>query len=228
MRYLVSCRRVGFVGTAMILVSALWARAAFQDGSPQRVVPLPQAHAHNDYEHKRPLFDALDQGFCSVEADVFLVDGTLLVGHTSADLKPERTLEKLYLDPLRERIKTNGGRVYKNGPTVWLLVDVKTEAKSTYQALDKVLAGYGDILSAVPWISDNWTNLFRWRGVGSMPEDERAKLKEFVARAHQRGRLVRFWATPESVAFWSELRAAGVDLINTDKLEELQKFLNSK
>ncbi|HET6325009.1 MAG TPA: hypothetical protein VFG04_09940, partial [Planctomycetaceae bacterium] len=44
--------------------------------------PLIRAHAHNDYEHKRPLFDALDQGLCSVEADIFLVDGQLLVGHT--------------------------------------------------------------------------------------------------------------------------------------------------
>src|SRR5262249_1980163 len=32
--------------------------------------PLIHAHAHNDYEHTRPLFDALDQGFCSVEADI--------------------------------------------------------------------------------------------------------------------------------------------------------------
>src|SRR5438105_6300377 len=91
------------------------------------VVPLRHAHAHNDYEHKRPLFDALDHGFCSVEADVFLVRGALLVGHTQLDLQPERTLEKLYLDPLRARIKANGGQVYKNGPTIWLLVDVKTE-----------------------------------------------------------------------------------------------------
>jgi hypothetical protein len=45
------------------------------------IVPLANAHAHNDYEHKRPLFDALDNGFTSVEADVFLVDGKLLVGH---------------------------------------------------------------------------------------------------------------------------------------------------
>ena len=29
--------------------------------------PVRRAHAHNDYEHKRPLLDALDQGFCSVE-----------------------------------------------------------------------------------------------------------------------------------------------------------------
>src|SRR5262245_11144496 len=110
-------------------------------------VPLPNAHAHNDYEHPRPLFDALDHGFCSVEADVFLIRGQLLVGHTAFDLKPERTLERLYLDPLRERIKANGGRVYPNGPAIFLLVDVKTEANATYAALHQVLARYADILS---------------------------------------------------------------------------------
>ena len=31
---------------------------------------LIHAHAHNDYEHARPLLDALDHGFCGVEADV--------------------------------------------------------------------------------------------------------------------------------------------------------------
>src|SRR5882724_1755773 len=105
------------------------------DGPPGKVVPLPQAHAHNDYEHKRPLLDALDNGFCSVEADIFLVDGELLVGHNRKDLKPERTLEKLYLDPLRERAKANGGKVYPGGPAVFLLIDVKSEAKPTYAAL---------------------------------------------------------------------------------------------
>src|SRR4051794_13026225 len=89
------------------------------------VTPLKNAHAHNDYLHTRPLFDALDQGFCSVEADVFLMDGKLLVGHTVFELKPDRTLESLYLDPLRERTKANGGRLYRDGPRGWLLVDVK-------------------------------------------------------------------------------------------------------
>jgi hypothetical protein len=113
------------------------------------VKPLIHAHAHNDYLHKRPLFDALDQGFCSVEADIFLVKGALLVAHERWDVRPERTLEKLYLDPLRDRIKANGGRVYRNGPPVWLLIDVKSEAKSTYEALDQVLRRYADIISAV-------------------------------------------------------------------------------
>src|SRR5215467_985996 len=100
-----------------------------------RVVPLRRAHAHNDYEHKRPLLDALEQGFCSVEADIWLTDDALLVAHTVLDLKPERTLQKLYLDPLRERAKANGGKVYKDGPAFYLLIDVKTDAKKTYAAL---------------------------------------------------------------------------------------------
>jgi hypothetical protein len=238
------------------------------------IVPLIHAHAHNDYEHTRPLFDALDHGFCSVEADVYLRNGRLLVGHTPEDLRPERTLEKLYLDPLRERTRANGGRVYRDGTTVFLLIDVKTEAQSTYAAVDKVLARYADIFSVVdngkfqqkavtavisgnrapeilagqrvryagldgrlidlgskapahqmPWISDRWTAHFRWQGEGPMPAEEHAKLRALVQKAHQSGRLVRFWATPELPAFWRELRAAGVDLINTDKLTDLQKFL---
>ena len=89
-------------------------------------VPLIHVHAHNDYEHKRPLFDALDHGFCSVEADIYLVDGQLLVAHDRSKVKPERTLQALYLDPLRERVKKNGGRVYPGGPECVLLIDEKT------------------------------------------------------------------------------------------------------
>ena len=117
--------------------------------APLAVIPLRHAHAHNDYEHKRPLFDALACGYCSVEADIFLRDGRLLVGHTPSSLKPDRTLESLYLDPLNKRAKENGGRVYRDGPPFFLLVDVKTEANPTYTALDKVLTRYADLLSVV-------------------------------------------------------------------------------
>jgi hypothetical protein len=111
--------------------------------------PLSRAHAHNDYEHPRPLLDALDHGFCSVEADVYLVDGKLLIAHTVLDLKPDRTLEKLYLAPLRERVKANGGKVYKDGPVFHLLIDVKSEAKKVFPVLAMVLEGYADILTTV-------------------------------------------------------------------------------
>jgi len=109
-------------------------------------VPLTRVHAHNDYEHKRPLFDALDHGFCSVEADIYLVNGQLLVAHERSQVRPERTLQSLYLDPLRERIKKNGGRVYPNGPEVTLLIDLKTDWPQIYPVLRGVLKQYSDVL----------------------------------------------------------------------------------
>ena len=132
-----------------VLVAGLLAvqQACGQDDPA--VVPLPQAHAHNDYQHRRPLLDALDHGFCSVEADIFLVNGQLLVGHDRVELREGQTLQKLYLDPLRQRVKQNGGRVYRKGPTITLLTDIKTDGKNVYEVLRDVLASYEDILCSV-------------------------------------------------------------------------------
>lgn len=114
---------------------------------PATTTPLLRAHAHNDYEHQRPLLDALDNGFCNVEADVYLTTQGLLVAHDLKDAKPERTLESLYLKPLRERVKSNGGFVVAKDAPFTLLIDIKSEAESTYAAIDKVLADYGEMIS---------------------------------------------------------------------------------
>ena len=111
--------------------------------------PLIRAHAHNDYLHERPLLDALDHGFCSVEADIFLVDGELLVAHTKRELSPERTLRTLYLDPLRQQINDNGGRVYKDGPELTLLIDIKNSGEEAWVELNKLLASYAEVFSRV-------------------------------------------------------------------------------
>lgn len=109
--------------------------------------PSPRAHAHNDYQHTRPLLDALDHGFCSVEADVWLVDGELRVAHDLKDAKPGRTLETLYLEPLRARVSQNAGRVFREGPLFLLMVDVKSDATNTYQVLRGVLERYEPMLT---------------------------------------------------------------------------------
>jgi hypothetical protein len=115
-----------------------------------RTTSLKRAHAHNDYLHTRPLLDALDNGFASAEADIYLVDGELLVAHDRKDLTPERSLKRLYLEPLAKRIKQNQGRVYSGSDQVFtLLVDIKSEASSTYSALEKELAAYQDWLTQV-------------------------------------------------------------------------------
>ena len=238
------------------------------------VQPLPLAHAHNDYLHDRPLTDALDNGFCSVEADIFLVGKQLLVAHSRLELKPERTLKRLYLEPLRERIKANGGDVYPAGPGFTLLIDIKSDGPETYAALDALLAEYADVFSSVdngtptkravtavisgnrptevvaadslrfvgvdgrltdlesdlpahllPLISDNWRLHFKWRGDGDIPLADRKKLEQIVRSVHASGRRIRFWATPDTQPVWRVLRDAKVDLINTDDLVGLSKFL---
>src|SRR5262249_42784355 len=105
--------------------------------------------------------------------------------------------------------------------------DALTAQKVRYAGLDGRSEDIDSTVPAdlMPWISDRWGKLFRWKGDGPMAADERAKVQEFVKKAHQHGRLVRFWATPERVDFWKELRSAEVDLINTDKLPQLQQFL---
>lgn len=108
---------------------------------------LSNAHAHNDYEHPRPLLDALDQGFLSVEADIYLVDGELQVGHDRKDLKKGRTLESLYLDPLAKRVKRNAGTVYGQPGTLILLVDLKEDGGRIQPVLAKHLQKYEKMLS---------------------------------------------------------------------------------
>lgn len=131
---------------ALLLVASCL--ASFEKTLPAQPSPLPQAHSHNDYAHRRPLLDALEQGFCSVEADIWLIEGELLVAHDRSDVKKERTLQALYLDPLQQRIRENKGRLYLHGPPCRLLIDVKSDAGPTYAALRDVLLQYREILTA--------------------------------------------------------------------------------
>lgn len=109
---------------------------------------LPQAHAHNDYEHKRPLLDALDHGFISVEADVWLIEGSLYVYHDRpAAPDPERTLEKLYLAPLVDWVKEHQGKVYQNyDEPFYLMIDFKNRGLDTYLVLKPLLERYRALL----------------------------------------------------------------------------------
>ena len=59
-------------------------------------------HSHNDYWRQEPLFSALYAGCTGVEADVWLYNEDLFVGHSAASLTPNRTLQSLYINPLIE------------------------------------------------------------------------------------------------------------------------------
>ncbi|MYR43505.1 phosphatidylinositol-specific phospholipase C/glycerophosphodiester phosphodiesterase family protein [Streptomyces sp. SID5910] len=136
-------RALTTLGAALAGAVALPAGTALAGEDRRGPRPLWRAHAHNDYEHPRPLLDALDHRFGSVEADIYLVGGRLLVAHDPEDLDPARTLESLYLDPLAARVRAHHGRVYRGDRRpLQLLVDIKTEGAATYLELDRRLRRY--------------------------------------------------------------------------------------
>lgn len=92
-------------------------------------------HSHNDYEGDEPLTKALNLGLKSIEADVHLINDELYVAHdTPYDISLKKTLEEMYLEPLAKSD-------FDQYP-LYLLIDIKTEAESTYRKLREVLKKY--------------------------------------------------------------------------------------
>ncbi len=100
---------------------------------------VANAHAHNDYEHSRPFYDAYELGFGSIEADVYLRNGELYVAHNAKDIQSDRTLRKLYLAPMLEKIAQNKGWPYPDRKELQFLVDIKDNGAATLAALQKLL-----------------------------------------------------------------------------------------
>lgn len=232
--------------------------------------------SHNDYEQEDPLHAALDSGFQMIEADIHLIDGALYVIHDHPENIDETPLlENLYLQPLAEHIEQNDGQVLPGESLpFYLVIDVKTGAEPTYQALLNTLEPYSqyfyrkengkwvdgpirllisgnrpeldasaanriafldgripnlgkDFSSELyPLISDNWFNYFTWDGEGDMPRDELEKLQNYVARAHQENKLIRFWATSDDENVWRTLIDNEVDVINVDDIEGMRRFVD--
>ena len=88
----------------------------------------PQAHSHNDYEQARPFEAAWDLGFGSIEADVYVQEGELMVAHDRKDIRPERTFRSLYLTPLLRHIADNKGFPYPKKKELQLMIDLKDAA----------------------------------------------------------------------------------------------------
>lgn len=111
-----------------------------QRRTDRRPAPRFIAHAHNDYEHARPLIDALDAGFRSVETDVYYAGGALAVSHLGTASKG--TLESLYLAPLQQRVTRNHGSVYGDGKPFRLVIDLKDGDDKLPAAIDTLFARY--------------------------------------------------------------------------------------
>ena len=231
---------------------------------------LTRVHSHNDYMQARPLDEALENGFNSIEIDVFPLNGDLLVAHSAKEIKPDRTIESLYFDKLSARAKANKGAIYPGSRTTfWIMVDIKRNGEEAYTTLKQIIDRYPDLKptkrnpkirfvisgnrpydliaadngayagidgefpdlekhysnEVMPWISGEWGKAFKWNGEGEIGPEDAAKMKERVNAIHGQRKLVRFWGSPDNERTWQAQWNAGVDLINTDHISELRKWI---
>ncbi len=231
-------------------------------------------HAHNDYEHTRPLLDALDLSFESVEADVWLDGNDIGVSHNGAPFKG--SLRTLYLEPLKQRVQQQG-RVNANGRPFFLWLDLKQGDSKLLELIASQLGEYTSILtefsddqpatsravtviltgddagkkalvsrpSPRPFIRDsnsyspmdapsdnkwgayalNYYAFMQWNGEGTIPAAQQRQLDNLLAGAHQLGRQVRLYGSPETKAWWRVAKAAGVDFIGGDDLAGIDSVM---
>lgn len=99
-------------------------------------------HSHNDYLRNVPFWEAFGAGAASIEVDVILQNGKLMVAHEVETIKPEWTLRSLYFEPIQEAVKL--GMIDRFD--FHLLLDSKTEGYSTLEAIIKDAVDFEEIL----------------------------------------------------------------------------------
>jgi len=253
--------------TKIITVLGVLANSSLTINAQTKTYTVADAHSHNDYHNNIPFLRAYEKGFGSIEADVYAVNGKLMVAHDKKDINPKRSLQALYIDPLIEKFQRDSQRKLR------LLIEIKEDHKAVLPLVIKELKpleqyfsypGHPGRLSivmtgAVPppaefsnypdWISfdvdhmdgftaDQWKRIglvsfpfgkyMKWNGKGVLNSEEIAKLKGGIDSVHNAGKKIRFWETPDTKSSWLALMRLGVDVIGTDKIEELGDFLNKK
>lgn len=104
---------------------------------------VANTHSHNDYEQPIPFWSAWQARFGSIEADIWLVDGRVIVGHDRKEIAAGRSLEDYYLRPLEACMEKNGGHPYSDtARTLQILIDVKADSVATLDALVALLNKY--------------------------------------------------------------------------------------
>jgi alkaline phosphatase len=95
-------------------------------------------HSHNDYLRQRPLHQALENNFGSVEADIWLRGRSIQVGHYPWQLKGG--LEEMYLMPLQKMLDANAWPARATPLLLWL--DLKDPRSMALEELARLLGRY--------------------------------------------------------------------------------------
>lgn len=192
-----------------------------------------------------------------------------MVAHTALEIRPGRTLESLYFDPISGKIQTNSGNIYSAETSrLTLMIDLKTDGIPTLNAIVDHLKNYPKIISCqsltiaisgnvpdtshwknfpdfitfdgrpnknyseshlqrVSFISNSFSTYSSWNGKGKIPDADLKKITDVIASVHGQQKKIRFWGAPDVQNAWQTFIQLGVDILGTDKVDELEKFLRT-
>lgn len=103
-------------------------------------------HSHNDYRRRVPFYQAYSQGVYSIEVDLFLHEGRLLIAHDPEDVEMGLTFEALYVNPIVELYARNGGCAWAGSDEHFqLMVELVTETEPTLREVERVLGRYPEV-----------------------------------------------------------------------------------
>ena len=72
-------------------------------------------------------------------------------------------------------------------------------------------------LQRVAFISDSYLNYIK-------SPDSTGRFKQLVEKVHGMKKLLRLWAIPDNPEAWKRLHESGIDIINTDRVEECRTY----
>lgn len=223
----------------------------------------PLIHAHNDYQKPEALSNALRNKVFSIEVDIYLSGGRLLVAHDKKELDTAKALDTMYLLPIIELFRQHKGTISADSAyTPILMIDIKENGEAVITELVNLLAPHRSVfdrsvnakavkvvisgdrsashrwtsypvyiyfdgrpyetydeatLQRVAFMSDSYFNYI-------IPKDSASRIEEVVKKVHGMGKLFRLWASPDNPASWKWQQQLGIDIINTDKVEECRNY----
>lgn len=186
------------------------------------------AHSHNDYEQVPPFYLAYHAQFGSIEADIWAVEGELFVAHNKTEISRERSLDLLYLQPIAELFKKNGGKAWRDSPaTFQLLIDLKTAVEPTLTLLAEKLKKYPELFD--PSINKNAVRIVI---TGNRPDP--AKFRDYpafvffdgnISKKYNAEQLARVGLYSENLAQFTKWR--GMESIPEKEELRLKQIIDS-
>lgn len=82
-------------------------------------------------------------------------------------------------------------------------------------------------LKRIGMFSADLQGLVKWNGKGIPRDEETARVKSAVEKAHKQQKPMRFYGAPDFPNAWVNFMDLGVDYINTDHIPDLKKFMNT-